>query len=47
MTASLYGKNLLDKTTFGLNTLLPFAPDQTFSPLNKGRILGIELRYRH
>ncbi|WBX86151.1 TonB-dependent receptor [Sphingosinicella microcystinivorans] len=47
VTASLYGKNLLDKTTFGLNTLLPFAPDQTFSPLNKGRILGIELRYRH
>lgn len=47
MSASFYAKNLLDKTTFGLNTLLPFAPDQTFSPLNKGRILGIELRYRH
>lgn len=47
LTASLYAKNLLDKTTFGLNTLLPFAPNQTFAPLNKGRIIGFELTFRH
>ncbi len=47
VSVSLYGKNLLDKTTFGLNTLLPFAPNQTFAPLNKGRILGLELTFRY
>ncbi len=47
LKASIYAKNLLDKTTFGLNTLLPFAPDQTFAPLNKGRVLGIEVRYAY
>lgn len=47
LTASAYAKNLLDKTTFGLNTLLPFRPNQTFAPLNKGRILGFQLSYRY
>jgi iron complex outermembrane recepter protein len=46
MSVSLYGKNLTNQTTYGLNTPLPFTPGQTFAPLNKGRILGVELRYR-
>lgn len=46
-SVSVYGRNILDKTTFGLNTALPFAPGQTFSSINKGRVLGLELRYKH
>ncbi|MBC7769456.1 MAG: TonB-dependent receptor [Phycisphaerales bacterium] len=50
---SLYGENLLDEATWGGDTVLPstaafgFTPGgerPTFSPLNKGRVLGIELR---
>ncbi len=42
---SLYGKNLLNNVTYGLNTPLPFLPNETFSPLNKGRVVGVEVRY--
>ncbi|MDZ4691486.1 TonB-dependent receptor [Terricaulis sp.] len=49
---SLYGENLLDEATWGGDTVLPstaafgFSGGErpTFSPLNKGRVLGIELR---
>lgn len=49
---SLYGENLLDEATWGGDTVLPSAAAfgysggerPTFSPLNKGRVLGIELR---
>ncbi|MGH8286288.1 MAG: TonB-dependent receptor, partial [Steroidobacteraceae bacterium] len=55
---SLFGKNLLDEVTEGNDTQLPDSagfggdgpagprPVPTFSPLNKGRVLGIELVYR-
>jgi len=53
-TLSLYGENLLDETTFGGDTILPstaafgFSGGErpTFSPLNKGRVFGLELRAR-
>ncbi len=49
---SVFGKNLKDQPTIGGDTQLPFfallgapgVPD-TFSPLNKGRIYGVELQY--
>ncbi len=49
---SLYGENLLDEATWGGDTVLPstaafgFSGGErpTFSPLNKGRVFGIELR---
>lgn len=49
---SVYGDNLLDEVTFGFDANLPnmIGPvplGGTFSPLNKGRVLGLELRYRY
>ena len=53
---SLYGKNLLDSVTYGGDTILPpiglFGyggpghPLPTFSPLNKGRVVGVEARVK-
>ncbi len=48
---SLYGKNLTDEVTFGGDTQLPamlgpFPLGGTFSPLNSGRVIGLELRVR-
>ena len=54
-SVSLYGLNLTDEVTFGGDTQLPdsalFGGDgnpangnPTFSPLNKGRVIGAELR---
>ncbi len=46
-SVSLYGKNLLDEVTEGGDTQLPAAfggPGATFSPLNKGRIIGAEVK---
>ncbi len=55
-TFSLYGKNLLNAVTYGGDTILPpialFGyggpghPLPTFSPLNKGRVIGVEARVR-
>lgn len=60
LSASLYGKNLLDEVQLGNDTQLPFpGPNSTnlnrpyqafpargtFSPLKKGRLLGVELTY--
>ena len=47
---SLYGKNLLDEVTVGGDTQLPpmlgpVALGGTFSPLNKGRVVGMEAKY--
>jgi len=42
---SLYGKNLLNEVTYGGDSLLPFGPGWTFSPLNKGRVYGVELLF--
>jgi hypothetical protein len=55
VTFAVYGTNLLDKVTFGGDTLLPSSaafgggPGRarpTFSPLNKGRVIGAEVRVR-
>jgi iron complex outermembrane receptor protein len=52
---SLYGKNLLNDVKHGGDTQLPatlgppaiaFPLGGTFSPLSKGRIVGIELGYK-
>ncbi|MBY8822638.1 TonB-dependent receptor [Sphingomonas colocasiae] len=43
---SVYGTNLLNKATFGTEAPLPFFAGSTFSPLNKGRVYGLELGYR-
>ncbi|MGE6696987.1 TonB-dependent receptor [Hyphomonas sp. NPDC076900] len=60
LSASLYGKNLLDEVQLGNDTQLPFpGPNSTglnysyqalpaggtFSPMKKGRLLGLELTY--
>lgn len=42
---SIYGKNLTDQATYGMDVPLPFLPGETHSPLNKGRVLGVEIRY--
>ncbi len=47
-TVSLYGKNLRDESTEGGDTQLPFGAlgVTTFSPLNKGRVIGAEFKVR-
>ncbi|MEX2963373.1 TonB-dependent receptor [Microbulbifer sp. TYP-18] len=45
---SLFGKNMLDEVTEGNNTQLPASlggMGATFTPLNKGRVMGVELTY--
>lgn len=52
---SLYGENLLNEASWGGDTVLPSTAAfgfsggarPTFSPLNKGRVFGIELRVRY
>lgn len=49
---ALYGKNLTDEVTYGNDTQLPAflgpAPlGGTFSPLNRGRVIGLEFRIRN
>jgi iron complex outermembrane recepter protein len=58
LSFSIYAVNLLDETTFGGDTQLPNSPafgggvapgsgpPPTFSPLNKGRVIGAELRMK-
>lgn len=56
ISLSLYGKNLLNAVTYGGDTILPpialFGyggpghPLPTFSPLNKGRVIGGEIRVK-
>ena len=52
---SVYATNLLDEVTFGGESILPNSPAfgavpggplPTFSPLNKGRVVGAELRVK-
>ncbi len=56
LTISLYGKNLKDEVTIGNDTQLPQTtpfpdwflfggPGASFSPLNKGKIIGMEVQY--
>ncbi len=45
VTIALYGKNLLNEVTHGGDTQLPATlGGGSFAPLNKGRIIGIELK---
>jgi iron complex outermembrane receptor protein len=46
-TVSVYGKNLLNKLTFGINAPQAFYPRAAQIPANKGRVLGIEVRYSY
>jgi iron complex outermembrane receptor protein len=51
LSIAVFGTNLMDEVTEGNETLLPeTAPfggrGATFAPLNKGRVLGIEVAYR-
>ena len=46
LTFSAFGRNLKDEVTIGGDTQLPFFPNATFSPLNKGRVYGFEVHYR-
>lgn len=48
---SIYGKNLLSEATFGGDTQLPplapfGGPGASFSPLNKGTVIGAEAQFR-
>ncbi|MBB3047657.1 iron complex outermembrane receptor protein [Litorivivens lipolytica] len=47
-TVSVYGKNLRDEATEGGDTQLPFGAlgVTSFSPLNKGRVVGAEFKVR-
>lgn len=47
VTYSAYVKNLTNQATTGLNNPISFTPGETIAPLNKGRVIGIELRYRY
>ena len=40
---SFYGTNLLNEATFGAEAPLAFFSGSTFSPLNKGRVYGVEV----
>lgn len=50
---ALFGKNMLDQVVEGNDTQLPellggvqyLGPNSTFTPINKGRILGVEFTY--
>jgi iron complex outermembrane receptor protein len=58
LSFTVYATNLLDETTFGGDTQLPNSPafgggvppgsrpPPTFSPLNKGRVIGAEVRLK-
>lgn len=46
-TLSVFGTNLLDEATFGTEAPLPFFAGSTFSPLNKGRVFGVELAAKY
>lgn len=43
---SVFGKNVLNEATIGGDTQLPFFPGATFSPLNKGRVWGVEMTFK-
>ena len=45
-TVGLTATNLLNEATFGTEAPLPFFAGSTFSPLNKGRVYGVEVGFR-
>jgi len=46
-TASLYGKNLLNKVQFGGVTPIRGLPGATLAPLEKGRVIGIDVKFQY
>jgi iron complex outermembrane receptor protein len=46
-TASLYGKNLLNKVQFGGVTPIRGLPGATLAPLEKGRVVGFDIRLQY
>lgn len=46
ITVSVFGKNLLDRVSEGINTPTPYFPGSTFTSLNKGRVIGAEIRFK-
>jgi iron complex outermembrane recepter protein len=44
---SVYGKNLLDQTQFAGVTPQPAPPRATFAPLEKGRIVGVDVKLEY
>jgi iron complex outermembrane receptor protein len=44
---SIYGTNLLNDQTEGNVSPLPFFAGSTFSSINKGRVIGAEVRFRY
>ena len=50
ITASLYGRNLLNEVTEGIISPLPATwggAGATQAPLNKGRVVGVSVRYAY
>ena len=45
LSYSIYAKNLTNEVTYGLNNPLTFTRNETIAPLNKGRVIGGEIRY--
>jgi iron complex outermembrane receptor protein len=46
LSYALFAKNLTNQATTGLNNPISFTPGETIAPLNKGRVIGFEVRYR-
>jgi len=46
-TLSIYGKNLQNKLNFGLNSPQAYYPNAAFIPLNKGRVVGVQLEFSY
>ncbi len=44
---SVYGKNLLDQTQFAGVTPALSPPGASFAPLEKGRIVGVEMKLEY
>jgi iron complex outermembrane receptor protein len=44
-TWSVYGRNLLNKVTFGINSPQAFYPRGAFVPIGKGRVLGVQVQF--
>lgn len=46
ISVSAYAKNMLNKVYFGLNNNIG-VPPSTLAPLGKGRVLGLEMRFKY
>jgi iron complex outermembrane receptor protein len=46
-TLSFYGKNLLNRVTFGINSPQAYYPQASFIPINKGRVVGMQVQFTY